>query len=170
MKGPAMSSSNEVKLSGAQIQNVTYVNNSLVITQGEDSSPPPSIQQDKDKNWVITLSADRKGSSTVANSFNGASGGASHEYAPSGGGTGHTPNELNFYFAVTITFSTPSGSVPVQVNLAQGHYSTTNNWWIGANGVVNIGTPSFCAIANNKIEQIYKLGGGTSNFTFTAAS
>lgn len=167
-----MSSSNTVKLSSPQIQNVTYIANSLVITTGEDSSPPATITAPDTPggDWTITLNADRSGSTQVADSFNGQVGGSSHEYAPNGGGTGHSPEQLNFYFGVTITFQTGAGSVPVNVFLAQGHFSSTNNWWIGANAVVNTGTPTLVAIQNNQIAQIFNMGGGTSNFTFTAVS
>ena len=37
-----MSSSNTVTISGAAITAIDYVPNSLVITPGEDSSPPPT--------------------------------------------------------------------------------------------------------------------------------
>lgn len=164
-----MSSSNTVKISSPQISidSITYIDNSLVITAGEDSSPPPTFSQDGDT-WTITLQANRKGSEDVADKFSGKVGGASHEYAPDGGGTGKTPGQLNFYFGVTINFKLKGGTVPVNVYLAQGSYNLTNNWWIGANGVVNTGTPTLCALQNNEIVQIFNMSGGTSNFIFSA--
>ena len=162
-----MSSSNVVTLTSPDIRGVTYVNNSLVITPGEDSSPPATVQgptSDKPNVWTITLKADRSGSEGVANQFNSQVGGAPHEYAPDGGGTGHSPEKLNFYFGVDVAF----GSGTVRVYLAQGHYSSTNNWWIGSNSVVNTGTPTLVVISNNQIQQIFNMSGGTSSFEFSA--
>jgi hypothetical protein len=103
----------------------------------------------------------------VANSFNATTGGKVHEYAPDGG-SGGTPKELNFYFGVVVEFSGfPGGPVSTTLYLAQGHYSTTNNWWIGGNTVLNVDKPLLLAISNNIVQQLFKLGGSTSEFTFT---
>jgi hypothetical protein len=163
-----MAKSNSVTLTSSLIQNVVYVDNSLVITTGEVYTEPGTVTQDG-TTWTIEVEADRKGSAEVATSFNNQVGGASHEYAPDGGGTGHTPNELNFYFAVTITFRIGSGSYNTTVYLAQGNKGLSNNWWIGANAVVNVGTPSMVVLNNNTIMQILKLSGGNSSFEFTPA-
>lgn len=66
------------------IQWITYVPDSLVITGGQPSEPPPAIEV-KDNVFKITLKAGRKKSEAVADSFNSASGGAPKVYAPSGG-------------------------------------------------------------------------------------
>ena len=161
-----MASSNDVTITSSLIQTITYIENSLVITEGEDSTPPPRIEQNASK-WKITLAADRKGSNAVANSFNTRVGGSSHEYAPDGGGTGKMPDSLNFFFGVTITWSIGGSRVNTDVYLAQGNFNVTNNWWIGANSVVNVGTPSFVVLDNNAIVQILKMSGGTSSFTFS---
>jgi hypothetical protein len=161
-----MPSSNTVTLTSSLIQSITYIENSLVVTEGEDSTPPPKIEQDAAK-WKITLAADRKGSGAVANSFNTRVGGSSHEYAPDGGGTGKMPDSLNFFFGVTITWNSGGTRVSTDVYLAQGSFNVTNNWWIGANAVVNVGTPSFVVLNGNVIVQILKMSGGTSSFTFS---
>ncbi len=78
--------------------------------------------------------------------FNSNCGGSSKEYAPSGGGG--TPDELNFAFAVTISFQS-GGSV--QVWLAQGSYSTTNNWWIGGAPIFSLDKPRFEYTSGNTV-------------------
>jgi phospholipase C len=117
------------------IQSITYVANSLVITDGQPSVTPPTIEA-KDNVFKITLEAGRKKSRAVADSFKSASGGSSKEYAPSGGGGG-TPRELNFYFSVTFQFADGYATV----YLAQGHYFLTNNWWIGGSPILSEDTP-----------------------------
>lgn len=164
-----MASSNTVTITSSLIESISYIDNSLVITQGESSSPPPSIVQDASK-WIITLQADRSGSENVADTFNTRVGGASHEYAPTGGGTGKMPDKLNFYFGITITFNIGGTRVSTDVYLAQGHYLLTNNWWMGAGALVNIGTPMLLAISNNVVRQVFTLSGGTSDFTLKDVS
>lgn len=160
-----MSSSNKVTLQSSLIQAVTYVSGSLVITTGEDSSPPPEITRDG-SDWTIDLKANRKKSNEVASSFAGVTGGASHMYAPDGGGTGHAPEQLNFYFGVNITFSVDDKQLTTMVYLAQGNYSSTNNWWIGGNAVVNVGTPSLVLTDGGSIVQTLLMSGGTHDFEF----
>jgi hypothetical protein len=161
-----MSSSNKVKLVGSNIQSVSYIDNSLVITPGQDSAPPPKISKDGNT-WTIDLAADRKNSEGVANSFNEITGGKTHVYAPDGG-SGGTPKSLNFYFGVTVEFTGfPGGPVTTTLYLAQGHYGTTNNWWVGGNAVLHVDKPLLLAIANNIVQQIFSLGGSTSEITFT---
>jgi hypothetical protein len=152
-----MSSSNTVTISGAAITAIDYVPNSLVITPGEDSSPPPTIEQDESQ-WTITLSADRKASTGVADSFNRVSGGQNHEYAPSGGGG--IPEEMNFYFQIDMTL----GASRVRLQLGQGNYGLRNNWWMGGNHVLNVDEPLLLEIVDNEILRIFKLSGGVDSF------
>ncbi|HEU0015618.1 MAG TPA: hypothetical protein VFQ45_18215 [Longimicrobium sp.] len=157
-------SSNSVTLTSPLISNVTYVNGSLVITEGESASPPPNISKNG-STWTLTLEADRQGSESVASSFVNATGGELHEYAPDGGGG--TPEKLNFFYQATVTFQVGAAALPVNVFLAQGHYSTTNNWWIGGSSVVNVDdTPLLIVVGNNAIKAILKISGGTSSFNF----
>ncbi|HEU0301095.1 MAG TPA: hypothetical protein VFR37_16645 [Longimicrobium sp.] len=160
-----MSSSNTVTLTSSLIQSVTYVNNSLHIKSGESYTVPPTITQ-SGSTWTIVLDADRSGDNTVADDFNNEVGGAYHEYAPSGGGTGNQPGSLNFWFGVTVAFNVGGNVINETFYLAQGNYSLTNNWWIGGNHVVNTGTPTYLVINGNNIQQILNLSGGTSSFTF----
>jgi phospholipase C len=116
------------------IQSITYVPGSLVVTDGQPSVTPPTIEV-ADNVFKITLQAGRHKSEAVADSFNSACGGSAKEYAPSGGGG--TPGELNFYFAVTIQFAGGSATV----YLAQGSYFLTNNWWIGGDPIFSEDAP-----------------------------
>lgn len=151
-----MPSSNEVRLKSSFITGVDYVDNSLVITSGEDSDPPPSIDQDGDE-WVITLDADRKNSEPPADGFNTASGNGAHEFGTNRVSAGSMPEELNFYFAVTVTLNFQGTSVPTRLYLGQGHSGTRNNWWIGGNAVVNAGTPTLLMLQNNVVIAILKI-------------
>lgn len=111
--------------SSQTISNISYINGSLVITSGQPYDVPPSITSSGGVH-KITLQAGREGSESVANTFNNLCGGSANEYAPKGGGG--TPDKLNFFFGITISFTT-GGSATVY--LGQGHYALTNNWWIG---------------------------------------
>lgn len=154
---------NNVSVSSSQITAMSYIEGSLVITGGQPSSPPPSFSQSGDS-WKITLKAGRKGSSSVADSFNKLTGGQTHEYAPSGGGGG-TPDKLNFYFGVTMTFTVGSDKVPVNVYFGQGHFATVNNWWIGSSNVINDGNPDLVVVQNNIVVATFSLSGTHDSFT-----
>jgi len=108
------------------ISSISYIAGSLQISSGQPSKVPPSIKVNNNV-WEITLEAGRHKTSAVANAFNSLCGGKGKEYAPSGGGGG-TPNELNFFFGVTLTFQN-GGTATIYVG--QGSYGATNNWWIG---------------------------------------
>jgi hypothetical protein len=116
------------------ITGITYVANSLQITPGQPSSPPPSITQ-LDNSWTITLTAGRSDNSQVAGDFNEVCGAENHEYAASGGGG--TPSQLNFYYAVELQWSNSIQSGSILVYLGQGSFAFTNNWWIGGSPISN---------------------------------
>ena len=165
----SVASSNTVTITSPLIESIRYINNSLVITTGESSSPPPSIVQDASR-WIITLEADRGGSEDVADSFNTRVGGANHSFAGSGGGTGKMPDKLNFYFGVTVTFNIGGTRIDTNLYLGQGHYLLTNNWWMGSGAIVNIGHPMLLVIHDNVVAQITTLSGGTSDFELATVS
>jgi phospholipase C len=143
-----------------RIQSIAYVPNSLVITDGQPSETPPAIEV-SGNTYTITLQAGRKGSEAVAESFNAAAGGDGKEYAPDGG-DGGTPDELNFYFAVTINFGQGSATA----YLGQGHFAATNNWWIGGSPIyTGADTPRFEYTAGNFIYTI-ALSGDHETFVF----
>ena len=118
------------------ITSISFVSNSIMITQGQPSDSSATISQ-KNNVFEIELDAGRQKSDPVANQFNALSGGEVHEYAPSGGGG--TPDQLNFFFEVTLNFQASDGTTgSANVYLGQGSFGgTTNNWWIGGGIVYN---------------------------------
>ncbi|MEI1721775.1 hypothetical protein [Acinetobacter baumannii] len=140
------------------LTNITYINGSVVYTDGESCEPPPSITK-KGNVWTITLDCDRSGSSQVANSYVQLLQKGSHMFADSQS-SGDTPSELNFYFGVN--FETASTSIPVY--LAQGHYVAHNNWWFGSQALTNIGGNSPVLLINGTN---VALTGDTSSFTLS---
>ena len=128
--------SNSVSLSIASpynISNITYIENSLVVSAGQDHDSAPQIPPPTDNVWTITLNADRNGTPDVAQSFNTNVGGASHEYASSQwDGMGSSPSDLNFYFGVNLSIGTET----ITVYLGQGHWGAYNNWWFGSSALI----------------------------------
>lgn len=139
------------------ISGISYVNGSLVITSGQPYDVPPSISS---SNGVhkITLHAGREGSESVANTFNNTCGGSANEYAPDGGGG--TPDKLNFFFGVTISFTT-GGSATVY--LGQGHFAFTNNWWIGGAPVFSEDVPRLEYTSGNTV-YTFEMSGNEDTF------
>jgi hypothetical protein len=116
------------------ISNITYIENSLVLSAGQDHDSAPQTPTKNGNVWTITLNADRNGTSDVAQSFNTNVGGASHEYASSEwGGLGNSPSDLNFYFGVNLSIGTET----ITVYLGQGHWGAAhNNWWFGSSALI----------------------------------
>jgi hypothetical protein len=142
---------------------VTYIAGSAVVTSGESYDDSAAIGVSGNV-WTITFSADRKGSSDVATSFNSASGGTAYEYAASGGG--ETPDELNFYFTLELAFSTAQGNAIVSLNTGQGHFALSNNWWLGGS-IVTSNVPCLTVpITGTTNTLMLPLSGSTSSYTF----
>jgi hypothetical protein len=115
------------------ISNITYIENSLVVSAGQDHDSAPQIPPPKGNVWTITLNADRNGIPDVAQSFNTNAGGASHEYASSSWYLGNSPGDLNFYFGVNLSI----GAETITVYLGQGHWGAAhNNWWFGSSAII----------------------------------
>jgi len=151
----------------ASITSMTYVNGSAVVTNGQKYSTPPSIQKSGNQ-FTLTFMSDRKKSSPVASAFNTASGGSAHEYAASGGGG--TPDELNFFFTVQITVATSKGSGTTLLNIGQGSYGTTNNWWLGGSGL-NSSKPNLSIpVANGAYSLSLPISGTHDSYAFAAGS
>lgn len=160
--------SNDFNLTSSQLTAMSYVEGSFVITEGESSSPPPTFKKNG-STWTITIGADRKNSSPVADSFNSKTGGSLHEYTNASGDK--SPEQLNFYFGVVLTFNVNNVTVPVTVYLGQGHYTANNNWWIGGNPVVNDGSPHLNVISGGQILEVLKItGSGNYSMTLTPIS
>lgn len=163
-----MPSSNSVTITdkSGTLNSIGYVNDSTHVTSGEKFEVPPTIKQ-SGRVFTITLQADRKGSSSTADSFNASSGGTAFEYAPSGGGG--TPDKLNFWFTLQLNFRTAQGDASVQLNIAQGHYATTNNWWIGG-AIVTSSVPSLNIPVGNGLTLVLPLSGNHDSFEFGLGS
>src|SRR5262245_61252293 len=97
--------------SSFSITDITYIEASLRVTPGQNHYDSPQIQPPGPGSslWNITLMADRQNSGPVAQSFNAAAGGASHEF-PTYTTMDTSPDELNFYFGVNLTAKAPNGS------------------------------------------------------------
>lgn len=157
--------SNDFKLTSSQITGISYIEGSFVVTEGQSASPPPKFTQNG-ATWTINISANRKNSPSVAQSYNSKTGGATHEYTNSSGDK--SPEQLNFYFGVNITFLVNGASVVVPVYLGQGHHGSTNNWWFGGNTVINTGDPLLHVISGNRILETLRItGSGAYTMTLT---
>lgn len=160
-----MPSSNDFNLTCSQITAMSYIEGSFDITEGESSSPPPTFEQNANT-WNVNIAADRKNSSPVADSFNTMTGGATHEYTNASGDK--SPEELNFYFGVVVTFNVNGTPIPVTIYLGQGHYVAHNNWWIGGNTVINTGDPLLQVIDQDEVVATYAItGSGSYSMTLT---
>lgn len=155
------SHSNSVILDSDLIESVEYIEGTFVISSGQPYESGPTPKNQGKGVWEITVNCGRHKTSEVANKFDSLCGGEYHEYAPKGGGG--TPDELNFMFGLTVTFK---NATPVTLYLAQGHYSSHNNWWIGGQNVVNDGKPDLVLISNDRPIQILRMSGATSKIEF----
>src|SRR5262245_38840349 len=131
--------SNTVTLTGDNITilHVEYIDNSFVITPGQTGSAPTVAPNGSA--WIITVPANRQGSTFVANSFDSVTGGDGHEWATFDFAD-DTPAELNFYFGVNVSLSVGGTAYTVPLFLGQGHTGFDNNWWIGGNAIIGKGT------------------------------
>jgi len=163
-----MPSSNTITITdrSGTLRSLSYVDNSANVTAGQSYSVPPSISQ-SGRVFTITFSCDRKNSTAVANAFNASSGGTAYEYAADGGGG--TPGSLNFYFTVQLNFSTAQGDASALLNLAQGHYTATNNWWLGGS-IVTSSKPSLNIPIAAGVTLVLPLSGDNDSYTFGPGS
>jgi hypothetical protein len=120
--------------------NITYMNNSLVVSAGQSHDSAPQTPTKNGNVWTIALNADRNGTSDIAQSFNTKAGGASHEYTNSSWWSlGSSPGDLNFYFGVNLTVGTET----ITVYLGQGHHGADqNNWWFGSSALIFVVPPN----------------------------
>ena len=146
---------------------MSYVDGSVQVTSGEKNSPPPTVQK-SGKVFTISFDCDRKGSSSVADSFNTSSGGSANEYAGYGGGG--TPDKLNFWFTLEISFTTAEGDGTATLNVGQGHASTHNNWWLGGSIVTSSKPDLTIAIANTSKKLTLPFSGDISDYTIAAGT
>jgi phospholipase C len=149
------------------IANMTYVQNSFQITSGQPSTLPPTFTHANNV-FTVTVQAGRSKSTPIASSFNAASGGAGHEYADGGGST---PGQLNFWYSLVFQMQSNNGQTvnDIVINVGQGSYGTTNNWWIGSTDhiIIKNGTP-YLVYSNGTNIYSFKLSVGTSSITLNA--
>lgn len=160
-----MPSSNVVTITdqSGTLQSVQYVNGSADVTKDQKYQVPPTITQ-SGRVFKITFLADRKGSTDTADRFNQSSGGTAFEYAASGGGG--TPEKLNFWFSLKLLFSTAQGEDVTTLNIGQGHFATTNNWWIGGSIVTSSIPCLSIPIGDSGLTLILPLKGTHDSFEF----
>jgi hypothetical protein len=84
---------------------------------------------------VSVLQAGRHGTNEIANSFVDRCGGRTHVFSPDTPNTDR-PAELNFYYGVSVGLRLGARSYSCELYFGQGHYSNTNNWWVGGPNVL----------------------------------
>ncbi len=150
------------------ISNISYVKDSLEIPPSQPSQDPTvevASSTPTETVFKITLEAGRENSTPIAADFNNACGGQDHEYAPSGG-EGGTPRQLNFFFSVHLEFTLPNQQPKkVLINLGQGHFFDTNNWWVGGKSVTKAEQPLLIAEAGGQVVTLL-MSGNEDSFTF----
>jgi phospholipase C len=166
-----MSSSNVFTLTDESntITGMAYRAGSLQVSDGQSHDLEPSIHQNGNV-ITISLGADREKTALIATNFNGSSGGANHEYA--GEGDNGAPSELNFFFAVDVTFQVRGGASTTDIlYIGQGSFGeifSVNNWWIGGQGVSKPGIPKLQYVIGNDLYSLL-LSGDEDSFTLTPA-
>lgn len=126
---------NEFILTFSEIDNIKYRLNSAYVSSGQPFDVPPTINQQEDGSWKITFAAGRHKTIAVSKSFMAAAGGMPLTVVTAASGD-KTPQELNFYFGLDISFK-KAGLDSLVIYLAQGSGGTDNNWWLGATNLVN---------------------------------
>ncbi len=161
------SHNNKVTISCASIASIEYIDNSLIITEGQPSSLPLYIHQ-KGNDWIIEIKCGRKGSTGVSSAFTNQSGGQGHIFSPSCY-LDEKPSKLNFSFSVQINFQIGGAFYHAKLNLAQGHTGASNNWWIGGHCMAksNLGVLNLASAVGDKLIETYVISGGTSDFNLT---
>jgi len=155
--------------SDIKITSISYIQNSFNITAGQSFDLPPTFSVDAGGVWTMSINCGRNASTEVAAAFTNACGGIIHVDAPDGGGG--APDDLNFFFGAVVTFQLDANTqVSTTLYFGQGSYFSTNNWWIGGNGVINPNTASLALISQNFIEAVLTIGGSNDSFTFSLAA
>ncbi len=157
---------NDFELINAQITGITYIENSFVITQGEEFALPPTFGR-QGSTWTMTVLADRKGSPQVAQAFDSKAGGPQHEFADSF--VDQSPEELNFFFGAVVTFEVAGSSIPLTLYFGQGHRGLRNNWWIGGSAVQSADKESVLVVGGGPNPIVYRIDAGISTMTLVPA-
>lgn len=133
---------NIVTSGGYSLISGSYVVNGFSVTSGQDpdGNIHNGLTQTFGSDGKMTFRVGRKGSSDVANWFNG-------QVSADQTTFGHTAGDLNFAFIGTLTLTVSGGIlgngqgtfVFNDVAIAQGHSGASNNWWFGSQHSTNIG-------------------------------
>ena len=149
---------NTVTLQGPNLQKVRAISGSVVITDGQDIESGPMVAG-AGGSWSIDLDCGRHKSKLVADKFKGVTRGEYHMFAPNGGSL-EGPKELNFFYEAELTINAKNYTIW----LAQGSFSSTNNWWIGGECIAYTGGTTAL------IQPSIVISGGTSDFYFMSTS
>jgi hypothetical protein len=129
----ATSHDNYIFFDVAGMKAFSFTETSHSITSGQPYHGVSSgiKKEDGHDQAYIMVNAGRKNSASVANWFRTAAGNGQTIVCDS---AGTYPNELNFAVQGTMKITNESNQVIVCENLivAQGHFVTSNNWWISS--------------------------------------
>lgn len=112
------------------LQTFNYAQTGYSITSGQPYQGTTSGVSQAGQQAKITVKAGRKGSTSVASWFKQKVG-AGQTLVCDAKGT--YPDKLNFAVEGTMTIGVVGGKTVTCDNIliAQGHFGTTNNWWMG---------------------------------------
>ena len=140
LRSLAKMETNHFYLQGARITSCTQL--SYSVTSGQ---PFGGLSCSGD---TITIMAGRDNSKGVATSFK--SGLTGSNMFCSDGSCGSTPDQLNFYVDMDLTMTVGGQELTLKsLRVGQGHYTFTNNWWIGGPQCTSNGKTLQCTTANN---------------------
>lgn len=100
------------------------------IVAGSSETGTASVDTPNKSTLEFEINADRKGQSSVADSWNAALANSpvhmnSYQLV---GHNGSIPEKLNFYVPISMVID----GQPYDLLLGQGHYGSNNNWWLGS--------------------------------------
>lgn len=129
---------NEFTITCTDINNITYIGGSAVVSDGQPYDTPPEIQNKGNGKWKITFKSGRHKTKSVANSFKSTVGDTKYSMKTSSSGD-KKPDELNFYFGLYLSINLPNGGIldNLPIYLGQGSNAFHNNWWLGGRAVAN---------------------------------
>lgn len=126
---------NIVTLQGACIKNVTWIPDTLRVSQGQQSGQDPKISRDGDR-WLIDVYCGRHKTSDLTVEFNAVNASQNHMWNPSA--SDRRPTELNFFVGVQVEFLVNETLREVVFYFAQGSNVLGNNWWIASSSMVSV--------------------------------
>jgi hypothetical protein len=149
LRSLAKMETNHFYLQGASIKSCTQL--SYSITSGQ---PYGGLSCSGD---TITIMAGRDNSKGVATSFeSGLTGG---NMFCSDGSCGSMPDKLNFFVTMDLTIEVGGQELTLKsLRVGQGHYTFTNNWWIGGPQCISNGKTLQCTSTNADYYALFTQG------------